>query len=86
MSLLDPSEYCNSKQAANYLGVSEQTQRKSRVTGILLGFPAPPYVKLNNRVYYCKSELETFKQKVLERTGVTYQNTAQERAARSGAA
>ena len=46
-----------SAQAANEISIAESTLRKSRVTGILCGRPAPQYTKLGRRVIYDSEDL-----------------------------
>lgn len=47
-------------QAAEYLGFSPATLRKSRTTGQLGGVAAPKYMKLGRRVVYPRAELDAW--------------------------
>jgi hypothetical protein len=51
-------EHVNTQQAAAYVGCSRHTLRKSRYTGVLLGLPAPSYLKLGVKVLYKTQELD----------------------------
>ena len=42
----------NTKQAAEYLGVSSYSMKLSRCTGLLCGVPAPTYRKMGRMVRY----------------------------------
>jgi len=53
----NPQPETTSDTAAGILKVAESTLRKSRVTGELLGIPAPKYYKLGRRVRYLESDL-----------------------------
>lgn len=44
-------------KAAPMLGVAEPTLRKSRCTGVLLGHPAPVFIKQGRRVRYREEDL-----------------------------
>lgn len=48
----------NEAQAAQYLGFSQSTLRKSRTTGELGGVDAPKYLKMGWRVFYPLAELD----------------------------
>jgi len=45
-------------EAANYIGCSEVTLRKSRGTGCLFGVDAPKYIKMGKNVRYKLSTLD----------------------------
>lgn len=47
----------NSKEAAEFLGYSDQTIRISRSTGSLAGVDAPPFIKQGRKVIYDKEDL-----------------------------
>lgn len=47
-----------SKEAAHELKIHENTLRRSRITGVLLGNDAPPYIKIGSSVRYRQNELE----------------------------
>lgn len=48
------------KQAAEKLGYSEITLRKSRVSGLLGGTKAPKYKKIGRAVRYDQKDLESW--------------------------
>ena len=48
----------NNEEAAGILPVAANTLRNSRSTGILCGRKAPPFMKIGNRVYYLRADLE----------------------------
>ena len=51
----------NEAQAANYLGISVSSLRKSRMNGPRANhLPPPPYVKLGRRVIYRAADLASF--------------------------
>ena len=54
----------NTQEAALYLGVAYGTLRTSRQTGTLLGYTAPPYLKLGEGVkapaVYKRADLDLF--------------------------
>lgn len=52
------NQYLTSKQAAKYLGYTEQTLRISRITGRLGGGDAPKHMKINKAVRYDLDELK----------------------------
>ncbi|MDX5338010.1 MAG: hypothetical protein LPK25_03210 [Cyclobacteriaceae bacterium] len=64
---------CNTKVAAEYLGISEFTLKQSRSTGMLCGLPTPPYRKAGTKVFYEISKLKEWLSNVPE-----YFNTAHE--------
>jgi hypothetical protein len=43
-------DHLNTREAAEYLGVSYHTLKKSRYTGQLCGLPAPRYRRLGSRL------------------------------------
>lgn len=49
-----------SVMAAQHLLLSDSTLRKSRVTGILCGRPAPAYTKMGRNVFYDISDLDAW--------------------------
>jgi len=49
----------NSKNAANYLNIPEQTLRSSRVHGLIYGIKPPPFKKMGSQIFY---ELEILDQ------------------------
>lgn len=62
----------NSKEAANFLGYAEITLRKARVSGVLAGVDAPPFIKMGKRVEYDAEDLTLWKAQFIKIT-----NTAQ---------
>lgn len=50
----------DSKQAAQYLCVSEISIRNSRITGLLGGIKAPSFRKIGRKVIYLKSDLDSW--------------------------
>lgn len=48
----------DSKQAAQYLCISEISIRNSRITGLLGGTKAPIFRKIGRKVIYLKSDLD----------------------------
>jgi len=64
--------YLNDPEASALLNVAERTLRKSRVTGVLLGKPAPKFRKRGRKVDTAREELEKFNAQFSE-----YENTAQ---------
>jgi len=62
----------NDDEAAAFINVSPRTLRKSRVTGKLLGKPAPKFRKRGRKVDTAREELEKFNAQFSE-----YENTAQ---------
>jgi hypothetical protein len=72
--------YLSEKQFAQEMGISPFTVRKSRVTGTLLGQPAPKYLKLGKAVRYTRQSVEDFKALFTEAT-----NTAEANALKGGA-
>ena len=64
--------YLNDPEASAFLNVAEPTLRKSRVTGVLLGFPAPKFRKRGRKVDTSRVECEKFNAQFSE-----YQNTSQ---------
>ena len=64
--------WITNKEAAHMIGCAAQTLRKSRTTGILFGFPAPPYIKRGYRVFYKMPTLQKFNDQFYEQ-----KNTAQ---------
>lgn len=50
----------DSKQAAQYLCVSEISIRNSRITGLLGGIKAPSFRKIGRKVIYLKADLDTW--------------------------
>jgi len=42
----------NSKNAAFYLNIPEQTLRSSRVHGLIYGIKPPPFKKMGSRIFY----------------------------------
>ena len=46
------------KQACEYLGVSLSLLRKSRMDGNMCKFAAPPFVRLNGRIYYRRKDID----------------------------
>ena len=56
---MDPNKILlSSEEAAGILPVAANTLRNSRSTGILCGRKSPPFMKIGNRVYYLRSDLE----------------------------
>lgn len=52
-------------QAAEYLGYSEYTLRKSRSTGVLCGHKTPSFIKLGTKsIRYKQSDLDDWVSKV----------------------
>ncbi len=66
------SELIDEKKAAKILDCAPSTLRKSRVTGVLFGKPAPPYVKRGRKVDYNVPTLHKFNAQFHEQ-----ENTAQ---------
>ena len=64
--------YLNDHEASAFLNVAEPTLRKSRVTGALLGKPAPNFRKRGRKVDTSRVECEKFNARFSE-----YENTAQ---------
>ena len=62
----------NSEQAAKFLGVKASTLKQSRYTGILLGEPAPPFIKMGRSTRYRLSALLEFRDQFNE-----YRNTSE---------
>lgn len=60
------------KQAANYLSISEISLRASRSSGLLGGQKAPSFRKIGRKVIYLKSELDEWIKSL-----PTYINTSQ---------
>ena len=58
-----------SKEAATYLGYSDDTMKHSRVSGTLGGVPAPKHVKLKMAVRYPIEELDKWVEELKGRTG-----------------
>jgi hypothetical protein len=57
--VVEPSLLLDEKQAARFLGVSLSYLRKSRSEGSPGGrTPAPPFVRVEGRVYYRRADLE----------------------------
>jgi hypothetical protein len=57
----EPSLLLDEKQAARFLGVSLSYLRKSRSEGTPGGrTPAPPFVRVDGRVYYRRTDLEVW--------------------------
>jgi len=50
----------NSHQAAEYIGISEYTLRRSRTTGKLLGKKSPAYRKMGRKIVYDLETLRTW--------------------------
>ncbi|MDO6691801.1 DNA-binding protein [Aliiglaciecola sp. 3_MG-2023] len=46
-----------SKEAAKFIDVSDETLRRSRCTGYLLGAPAPKHIKFGRAVKYRLTDL-----------------------------
>jgi hypothetical protein len=57
-------ERLSTKEAADFFGCAESTLKISRVTGLLLGSPAPTYYKIGRKVSYsrttCQGWLDQF--------------------------
>ena len=70
--MIEKPNFLTSKQAAEYLGYSENTLRECRVKGILAGIKAPPYIKMGKRVEYSKEDLDNWRNQFKKIT-----NTAQ---------
>ena len=68
--------YYNDAEAAAFLNISKITLRKSRVTGVLLGKPAPKFRKRNRKVDTAREECEKFNAQFSE-----FENTAQSKEA-----
>lgn len=47
-------------ETAEYLNINHGTLSNSRSTGILLGYPTPPYIKTGKKILYKKSELDAW--------------------------
>lgn len=59
------SEYLNDKQSGLLLGgLSAKTMRNSRARGTLLGYDAPPWVKLGCLVRYRRRDLLEWAERV----------------------
>lgn len=61
-----------SEQAAKFLGIQPTTLKQSRYTGILLGEPAPPFIKMGRSTRYKLSVLLEFRDQFPE-----YRNTSE---------
>ena len=61
-----------STEVAQRLAISENTIRHSRVTGTLLGKPAPEHIKMGNRVRYAEQTVVGFIEAF-----TTHRNTAE---------
>lgn len=48
----------STKEAAIYIGVCKSSLDKSRVTGELMGHPAPVFVKMGKSIRYRKNDLD----------------------------
>ena len=64
----------NSEQAAKILGIQATTLKQSRHTGILLGEPAPPFLKMGRSTRYRLAALREFLDQFPE-----YRNTSEYR-------
>jgi hypothetical protein len=58
MYKIEPSNYLNPPQAAEYLGFSLSTLNNSRYSGLLGGVKSPPYIKLGKSIRYQRSTLD----------------------------
>ena len=52
--------HLSSKNAAKYTCCADSTMKISRVTGMLLGYPAPSYRKIGRKVIYDKAVLDAW--------------------------
>ncbi len=55
--LLDLSLMLSNKDAAEIIGTTPETLKRSRNTGLLWGLPAPIYRKANRKVMYHPSDV-----------------------------
>ena len=69
----------NSEQAAKFLGIQATTLKQSRHTGVLLGEPAPPFLKMGRSTRYRMSSLLEFRDQFSE-----YRNTSEYGSAMGG--
>jgi hypothetical protein len=65
------------KQLAAELSISPATIRKSRVTGTLLGKPAPKFLKLGKAVRYTRESIDSFKAQFAEVSNTAEANARQ---------
>lgn len=72
MSKKIDSKILDSKDAAQYLCVSEISIRNSRITGLLGGIKAPSFRKIGRKVIYMKSDLDMWIEGL-----PSYENTTQ---------
>lgn len=72
MSKKIDSKILDSKEAAQYLCVSEISIRNSRITGLLGGIKAPIFRKIGRKVIYMKSDLDMWIEGL-----PSYENTTQ---------
>lgn len=72
MSKKIDSKILDSKEAAQYLCVSEISIRNSRITGLLGGIKAPSFRKIGRKVIYMKLDLDMWIEGL-----PSYENTTQ---------
>lgn len=65
---MDTESRLNTIKAARHLGVSPQTLRTSRTTGVLCGVKAPAYRKLTRHVVYDRATLDAWLDQFPEQT------------------
>lgn len=73
--MYNDQDLLNSEQAAKFLGIQPTTLKQSRHTGILLGEPAPPFLKMGRSTRYKLASLVEFRDQFSE-----YRNTSEYRA------
>jgi hypothetical protein len=73
---ISPASY-DTPKAAIYVGVSQASLEKSRISGLLIGVKAPPYRRAGRKTLYLRSDLDAW----LESLPV-YQHSADELAQR----
>lgn len=54
----------NNAQAAEFLGISPETLKQSRWTGLLFGVPAPHFIKSRRKVQYQNADLVAWVQRL----------------------
>ena len=72
---MDTNHLLSPKQTREYCGsiFSDYTLRRSRSTGLLLGVPAPAYLKIGSRVCYERDVIDAW----IDKYAVRQENTSQ---------